>query len=76
MKNFTQAQEGRNPSGPSSRSSGISSGPREPNKKPSIRKELNQIKQEKQEAGKRRQKDKSRKNRRSKKNMKIKDKGR
>ena len=44
MENFTQAQEGRNPSGPSSRSSGISSGQAERNKKPSVRKELNQIK--------------------------------
>lgn len=74
MENFIHAREGRNPSGPSSRSSGISSGPGEANKKPSVRKELNQIKQEKQEAGKKRQKDKSRGNRQSKKKMK--DKGR
>ena len=79
MENFTQAQEGRNPSGPSSRSSGISSGQGEQNKKPSVRKELEQIRQEKQEAGKKRdQKDKSRGNgnRRSRKKMKIKEKGR
>ena len=74
MENFIHAREGRNPSGPSSRSSGISSGPGEANKKPSVREELNQIKQEKQEAGKKRQRDKSRGNRQSKKKMK--DKGR
>ncbi len=79
MENFTQAQEGRNLSEPSSRSSGISSGQGEQNKKPSVRKELEQIRQEKQEAGKKRdQKDKSRGNgnRRSRKKMKIKEKGR
>lgn len=77
MENFTQAQEGRNPSGPSSRSSGISSGQAERNKKPSVRKELDQIKQEKQEAGKKRnQKDKSRGNRRGRKKTKAKEKGR
>lgn len=77
--NFTQAQEERNLSEPSSRSSGISSGQGEQNKKPSVRKELEQIRQEKQEAGKKRdQKDRSRGNgkRRSKKKMKIKEKGR
>ena len=79
MENFTQAQEGRNLSEPSSRSSGISSGQGEQNKKPSVRKELEQIRQEKQEAGKKRdQKDKScgNGNRRSRKKMKIKEKGR
>lgn len=79
MENFTQAQEGRNLSEPSSRSSGISSGQGEQNKKPSVRKELEQIRQEKQEAGKKRdQKDKScgNGNRRSRKRMKIKEKGR
>lgn len=79
MENFTQAQEGRNLSEPSSRSSGISSGQGEQNKKPSVRKELEQIRQEKQEAGKKRdQKDRSRGNgkRRSRKKMKIKEKGR
>lgn len=76
--NFTQAQEGRNLSGPSSRSSGISSGQGEQNRKPSVRKELDQIKQEKQEAKKRDQKDRSRGNgsRRSRKKMKTKEKGR
>lgn len=76
--NFTQAQEGRNLSEPSSRSSGISSGQGEQNKKPSVRKELEQIRQEKQEAKKRDQKDRSRGNgkRRSRKKMKIKEKGR
>lgn len=76
IENFTQAQEGRNPSGPSSRSSGISSGQGERNKKPSVRKELNQIKQEKQEAGKKRQKDRSRGKSQGRKRMKTKDKGR
>lgn len=78
MENFTQAQEGRNLSEPSSRSSGISSGQGEQNKKPSVRKELEQIRQEKQEAKKRDQKDRSRGNgkRRSRKKMKIKEKGR
>ena len=79
MENFTQAQEGRNLSEPSSRSNGISSGQGEQNKKPSVRKELEQIRQEKQEAGKKRdQKDRSRGNgkRRSRKKMKIKEKGR
>ena len=79
MENFTQAQEGRNLSEPSSRSNGISSGQGEQSKKPSVRKELEQIRQEKQEAGKKRdQKDRSRGNgnRRSRKRMKIKEKGR
>ena len=79
MENFTQAQEGRNLSEPSSRSNGISSGQGEQSKRPSVRKELEQIRQEKQEAGKKRdQKDKSRGNgnRRSRKKMKIKEKGR
>lgn len=78
MGNFTQAQEGRNLSEPSSRSNGISSGQGEQNKKPSVRKELEQIRQEKQEAKKRDQKDRSRGNekRRSRKKMKIKEKGR
>lgn len=78
MENFTQAQEGRNLSEPSSRSSGISSGQGEQNRKPSVRKELEQIRQEKQEAKKRDQKDRSRGNgkRRSRKKMKIKEKGR
>lgn len=79
MENFTQAQEGRNLSEPSSRSNGISSGQGEQNKKPSVRKELEQIRQEKQEAGKKRdQNDKScgNGNRRSRKRMKIKEKGR
>ena len=77
--NFTQAQEERNLSEPSSRSNGISSGQGEQSKKPSVRKELEQIRQEKQEAGKKRnQKDRSRGNgkRRSRKKMKIKEKGR
>ena len=76
MENFTQAQEGRNLSEPSSRSNGISSGQGEQNKKPSVRKELEQIRQEKQEAGKKRDKSCGNGNRRSRKRMKIKEKGR
>lgn len=76
MENFTQAQEGKNPSGPSLRSSDISSGQGEPNKKPSVRKELNQIKQEKEAGKKRNQRDRSRGNHRGRKKMKIKEKGR
>ena len=76
MENFTQAQEGKNPSGPSSRSSDISSGQGEPNKKPSVRKELNQIKQEKEAGKKRSQRDRNRGNHRGRKKMKIKEKGR
>ena len=76
MGNFTQAQEERNPSGPSWRGSDISSGQGEPNRKPSVRKELDQIKQEKQEAGNKRQKGKSLGNRQSRKNRKRKEKGR
>lgn len=76
MENFTQAREGRNLSGPSSRSRDISTG-QEQNRKPSVRKELDQIKQEKQEAGKKRdQRDRSRGNRRGRKKMKGKEKGR
>ncbi len=78
MGNFTQAQEGRNPSEPSSRSSGISSAQGEQNRKPSVRKELDEIRQEKQAAKKRNQKDRSRGNgnRRIRKKMKAKEKGR
>ena len=76
MENFTQAQEGRNLSGPSSRSRDISTGQGQ-NRKPSVRKELDQIKQEKQEAGKKRdQRDRSRGNRRGRKKTKGKEKGR
>ena len=76
MENFTQAQEGRNLSGPSSRSRDTSTG-QELNRKPSVRKELNQIRQEKQEAGKKRnQKDRDRGNRRGRKKTKTKEKGR
>lgn len=76
MENFTQAQEGRNLSEPSSRSRDTSTG-QEQNRKPSVRKELNQIRQEKQEAGKKRnQKDKSLGNRRGRKKTKTKEKGR
>ena len=78
MGNFTRAQEGRNLSEPSSRSSGISSAQGEQNRKPSVRKELDEIRQEKQEAKKRNQKDRGRGNgnRRIRKKMKTKEKGR
>lgn len=77
MGNFTQAQEERNPSGTSSRSNGISSAPGKGNEKPSVRKELEQIKKEKQEAGKKqREKSRSRGNRKSKKRTKSRGKGR
>lgn len=75
MENFTQAQEERNPSGTSSRSRDISSVPGKGNEKPSVRRELEQIKKEKQEAG-RKQKNRSRGNRRSKKRTKSRGKGR
>lgn len=76
MENFTQAREGRNLSEPSSRSRDTSTGQGQ-NRKPSVRKELNQIRQEKQEAGKKRnQKDRDRGNRRGRKKTKTKEKGR
>lgn len=75
MENFTQAQEERNPSGTSSRSRDISSVPGKGNEKPSVRRELEQIKKEKQEAG-RKQKNRSRGNRRAKKRSKSRGKGR
>lgn len=75
MENFTQAQEERDPSGTSSRSRDISSVPGKGNEKPSVRRELEQIKKEKQEAG-RKQKNRSRGNRRSKKRTKSRGKGR
>lgn len=75
MENFTQAQEERNLSGTSSRSRDTSSGQEKGCEKPSVRKELEQIKQEKQEAGKKQnQRDKSRGRR--KKKSKKKSKGR
>lgn len=77
MENFTQAQEERNPSGTSSRSRDISSVPGKGNEKPSVRRELEQIKKEKQEAGRRqKQKNRSRGNRRTKKRTKSRGKGR
>lgn len=77
MENFTQAQEERNPSGTSSRSRDISSVPGKGNEKPSVRRELEQIKKEKQEAGRRqKQKNRSRRNRRTKKRTKSRGKGR
>ena len=77
MENFTQAQEERNPSGTSSRSRDTSSVPGKGNEKPSVRKELEQIKKEKQETGrKQREKSRSRGNRKSKKRTKSRGKGR
>jgi hypothetical protein len=60
--NFTQAQEERNPSGPSSRSSGTFTGQESPDapEKPSVREELAKIKKEKQEAGKEKARTKNR----------------
>lgn len=75
--NFIQAQEERNPSGTSSRSRDTSSAPGKGNEKPSVRKELEQIKKEKQETGrKQREKSRSRGNRKSKKRTKSRGKGR
>lgn len=75
--NFIQAQEERNPSGTSSRSRDISSVPEKGNEKPSVRKELEQIKKEKQETGrKQKEKSRSRGNRKSKKRTKSRGKGR
>ena len=76
MENFTQAQEGRNLSEPFLRSRDTSTGQGQ-NRKPSVRKELNQIRQEKQEAGKKRnQKDRDRGSRWGRKKTKTKEKGR
>lgn len=100
-ENFTQAQEERNPSGPSSRSSGTFTGPEkfdtsgdfdipdsgqpeasEGKEKPSVRAELDKIKQEKQEASQKKSQSRNRsrsKNRsagRKKKKTKTKAKGR
>jgi hypothetical protein len=60
--NFTQAQEERNPSGPSSRSSGTFTGQESPDapEKPSVREELAKIKKEKQDAGKEKARTKNR----------------
>lgn len=53
-ENFTKAQEAgeRNPSEASSHSSGISSKQERENERPSVRRELNQIKEEQKESGK------------------------
>lgn len=77
MENFTQAQEERNPSGTSSRSRDTSSVQEKGSEKPSVRKELEQIKKEKQESGKKQnQRKKDRGGRRAKKKAKGKAKGR
>lgn len=75
--NFTQAQEEGSPSGTSSRSRDTSTAQEKGSEKPSVRKELEQIKKEKQEAGKKqKQRNQNRGNRRSRKKNKIKGKGR
>ncbi len=77
MENFTQAQGERSLSVPSSRSRDISSAPEKGSEKPSVRKELEQIKKEKQEAGKKQnQRKKNRSGRKAKKKTKGKSKGR
>ena len=92
MENFMQAQEERNPSEPSSRSKDISTGQEkseqdllnapektEGKEKPSVRAELDQIKQEKQESAKKKEHSKNRRQNRSagrKKRKKAKTKGR
>nr|WP_305181674.1 PcfB family protein [uncultured Schaedlerella sp.] len=75
-ENFTQAQEGKSLSEPSLRSRDISTGQGEWNKKPSVRKELNQIKKEKEAGRRRNQKDRSRGKRPGRKKIKGKEKGR
>ena len=71
MENFMQAQEERNPSGPSSRSKDTSTGREkseqmerpertEGQEKPSVRAELDQIRQEKQESAKQKEQNRSR----------------
>ena len=75
-ENFTQAQEGKSLSEPSLRSRDISTGQGERNKKPSVRKELNQIKKEKEAGRRRNQKDRSRGKRPGRKKIKGKEKGR
>ena len=74
--NFTQAREGKSLSAPSSRSRDISTGQGEGNKKPSVRKELNEIKKEKEAERKRSRKDRSRGNYRGTKKRNGKETGR
>lgn len=77
MENFTRAQGERNPSGPSSRSRDTSSVPGKGSEKPSVRKELEEIKKEKQEAGKKEnQRNQGKGVRKAKKKAKRKTKGR
>ncbi|WP_050642175.1 MULTISPECIES: PcfB family protein [Clostridia] len=74
-ENFTQAQDpgAKNPSGHSLRSSGISSGQEKENEKPSVRRELNQIKEEQKEsASKKKQRGRNRNTSRRKKKAKTK----
>ncbi len=74
--NFTQAQEERSLSEPSLRSRDTSTVRGERNRKPSVRKELDQIKKEKEAGKKRDQKDRNRGNRRGRRKIKGKEKGR
>lgn len=71
-ENFTQAREGKSLSEPFSRGRDISTERGERNKKPSVRKELDQIKKEKEAGKNRSQKDRSRGNHRDRKKMKEK----
>lgn len=71
MENFTRAQEERSPSGASLRSRDISSAQGKGTEKPSVRKELEQIKSEGKESGKK-QKSKNRGNRKKKNRKKSK----
>lgn len=77
IQNFTKAQEEKNLSGSSLRSRNIFSGLRAEIEKPSVRKELEQIRKEKQETGKKQnQRSRNRKNRKAKKKARAKGKGR
>lgn len=75
--NFTQAQEAeeKNLSESSSRSSGISTGQEKAIEKPSVRRELNQIKEEQKESGQKK-KQQSRKRTASRRKKKAKTRGR
>jgi hypothetical protein len=76
-ENFTQAQGERNPSEPSSRSRDTSSAQGKGSEKPSVRKELEQIKKEKQKTGKKQnQRNRGKSGRKAKKKAKRKTKGR
>lgn len=77
IENFTRAQGERNPSEPSSRSRDTISALGKGSEKPSVRKELEQIKKEKQETGKKQeQRNQGKGSRKVKKKTKRKTKGR